>query len=148
MTGAQDVNEDGPLIGAAQFVERLVRANIRIAHAWGMTETSPISTIAYESADWDELSFEDKVSLKSMQGKPLFGVELRTVDLGDASQILPRDRMTSGALQVRAPDVILRNVRAVKWPRIALGRANARPLRIKGKEVVPGQARWIGQQQV
>ena len=94
------------------IVERLIRANIRVAHAWGMTETSPISTIAYESADWDELSFEDKVSLKSKQGKPIFGIELRTVDLGDASQVLPRDGKTSGALQVRGPWVIKRYFKA------------------------------------
>ena len=94
------------------IVERLVRADIRIAHAWGMTETSPISTIAYESADYDSLSFEEKVAQKCKQGKPLFGVELRTVDLGDPEKELPHDGKTSGALQVRGPWVIKRYFKA------------------------------------
>ena len=94
------------------IIERLVRANVRIAHAWGMTETSPIATIAYEPEDWDELSFDEKVSLKAHQGKPLFGVELRTVDLGDPDKELPRDGKTSGALQVRGPWVIKRYFKA------------------------------------
>ncbi len=94
------------------IVERLIRADVRIAHAWGMTETSPISTIAYEPADWDSLSFEDKVTIKCRQGKPLFGVELRTVDLGDPEKELPRDGKTSGALQVRGPWVIKRYFKA------------------------------------
>jgi acyl-CoA synthetase (AMP-forming)/AMP-acid ligase II len=94
------------------IVERLIAANIRIGHAWGMTETSPIATVAYESADWDSLSFEDKVTLKARQGKPLFGVELRTVDLDDPAKELPRDGKTSGALQVRGPWVIKRYFKA------------------------------------
>ncbi|HEX8055861.1 MAG TPA: AMP-binding protein, partial [Novosphingobium sp.] len=59
------------------IIERLMQEGIRIAHAWGMTETSPIATIAFEPADFDDLPFEEQVSIKAKQGKALFGIELR-----------------------------------------------------------------------
>ncbi len=94
------------------LIERLMREGIRVAHAWGMTETSPIATIAYESADWDTLDVDSKIAIKVLQGRPLFGVELRAVDLDDPARVLPRDGMTAGALQVRGLWVIKRYFKA------------------------------------
>jgi fatty-acyl-CoA synthase len=94
------------------IIERLMREGIRIAHAWGMTETSPIATIAFEPADFDELPFDEQVSIKAKQGKSLFGIELRTVDLDDPTKVLPRDGVSSGALQVRGPWTIKRYFKA------------------------------------
>ncbi len=90
------------------MVERLMRAGIRVAQAWGMTETSPISTIAFETEDWEQLTFDQRVDIKARQGKALFGVELRTVDLDDPTKVLPRAGKSAGALQVRGPWVIRR----------------------------------------
>jgi len=94
------------------MVTRFMQDGIRVAHAWGMTETSPIGTTGAESWNWDELSFEDQVTVKAMQGRPPFGVELRCVDLGDPGVVLPRDGTTSGALQVRGPWVVKRYFKA------------------------------------
>jgi acyl-CoA synthetase (AMP-forming)/AMP-acid ligase II len=94
------------------LVERLMRQGVRIAHAWGMTETSPIATTTYEPANWDELGFDGQVRLKAMQGRALFGIEVRTVSLDDPAQVLPRDGETAGALQVRGPWVIRRYFKA------------------------------------
>jgi len=94
------------------IIERLMREGIRIAHAWGMTETSPIATIAFEPADFDELPFDEQVAIKARQGKALFGIELRTVDLDDPSRVLPRDGTSAGSLQVRGPWTIKRYFRA------------------------------------
>jgi acyl-CoA synthetase (AMP-forming)/AMP-acid ligase II len=94
------------------IIETLMRQGIRIAHAWGMTETSPIATIAFEPADWDSLGLDAQVAIKAKQGKALFGVELRCVDLDDPAKELPRDGKTSGALQVRGPWVIRRYFKA------------------------------------
>ena len=94
------------------IVERLMKAGIRVAQAWGMTETSPIATTAFEPADFDALSFEDQVAIKTKQGQALFGVQLRIVDLGDPTKILPRDGVSSGALQVRGPWVVKRYFKA------------------------------------
>ena len=92
--------------------ERLMKAGVNVAHAWGMTETSPIGTTGAKTFDWADLGFEAQVDIKQMQGRVPFGVELRTVDLGDSSVVLPRDGKTSGALQVRGPWIIKRYFKA------------------------------------
>ncbi len=86
------------------MIERLMRMGVRVNHAWGMTETSPIGTMGAPSADWDDLSFEQQVDQVAMQGKVPFGVELRVVD--DEGAVLPRDGKSSGRLHVRGPWVI------------------------------------------
>ncbi|MFC4295420.1 long-chain fatty acid--CoA ligase [Novosphingobium tardum] len=94
------------------MIERLMKAGIRVAHAWGMTETSPIGTVGAPSADWDHLDFDQKVDVVAKQGRPVFGVELRTVDLDDRTKVLDRDGVSSGALQIRGPWVIKRYFKA------------------------------------
>ncbi|WP_088308836.1 long-chain fatty acid--CoA ligase [Novosphingobium sp. B 225] len=94
------------------MIERLMKAGVNIAHAWGMTETSPIGTTGAKTWDWDDRSFDEQVSIKQMQGRVPFGVELRCVSLDDPDQVLPRDGETSGALQVRGPWVIKRYFKA------------------------------------
>jgi fatty-acyl-CoA synthase len=94
------------------IIERLIAAGIRVVHAWGMTETSPLATIAYETADWAGLDIPGKVSVNALQGRVVFGVEVRTVSLDDPTIALPRDGISSGALQVRGPWVIKRYFKA------------------------------------
>jgi len=88
------------------MIERLMRMGIRVGHAWGMTETSPIGTIGSPPHDWDDLSFEEQVDLVAKQGRVPFGVELRVVD--DEGKEQPRDGQSSGRLQIRGPWVIKR----------------------------------------
>ena len=88
------------------MIERLMKMGIRVGHAWGMTETSPIGTIGSPPANWDELSFEEQVDLVAKQGRVPFGVELRVVD--DEGEVQPRDGESSGRLQIRGPWVIRR----------------------------------------
>ncbi len=90
------------------MIERLMKNGTRVQHAWGMTETSPIGTVGGPTADWDEMTFEQKVEKTMKQGRPIFGVELRTVDLDDRTKVLPRDGEASGALQIRGPWVVKR----------------------------------------
>ena len=90
------------------MVERLMKQGTRLAHVWGMTETSPIGTIASEPDGWEDLSFDEQVTRKCMQGAPPIGVELRCVDLDDPGKVLPRDGIASGALQIRGPWVVKR----------------------------------------
>ena len=94
------------------MIERLMRNGVRVAHAWGMTETSPIGTTGAYPYNWDEIDFTEQVDLVSKQGRPAFGVELRTVDLDDRTKVLPRDGVTSGALQIRGAWVIQRYFKA------------------------------------
>ncbi|WP_029934123.1 long-chain fatty acid--CoA ligase [Sphingomonas sp. UNC305MFCol5.2] len=86
------------------MIERLMKMGIRVNHAWGMTETSPIGTMGAPSPDFDDLTFEQQVDQVSKQGKVPFGVELRVVDEEGAEQ--PRDGKSSGRLQVRGPWII------------------------------------------
>jgi fatty-acyl-CoA synthase len=88
------------------MIERLMKMGIRVGHAWGMTETSPIGTIGSPPADWEEMSFEEQVDLVAKQGRVPFGVELRVVD--DEDRVQPRDGQSSGRLQIRGPWVIRR----------------------------------------
>jgi fatty-acyl-CoA synthase len=109
-TGAQPEHLRIVTIGGSAaprtMVERLMRMGIRVGHAWGMTETSPIGTIGSPPANWDELDFEAQVDLVCKQGRVPFGVELRVVDDDGCEQ--PRDGTSSGRLQVRGPWVIRR----------------------------------------
>ncbi len=88
------------------MIERLMKMGIRVNHAWGMTETSPIGTMGARSHDWDDLTFEQQLDQVSKQGRVPFGVELRVVD--DGGRVLPRDGESSGRLQVRGPWIIKR----------------------------------------
>ncbi|WP_089212423.1 fatty acid--CoA ligase [Streptosporangium subroseum] len=65
---------------------------VRIAHAWGMTETSPLATVAPLEDHWD---------LRVTQGRLLAGVEGRIV--GDGDTVLPADGEAVGELEVRGP---------------------------------------------
>ena len=94
------------------MIERLMKNGVRVAHAWGMTETSPIGTTGAYPWSWDSMDFAEQVELVQKQGRPAFGVELRCVDLDDPERVLPRDGQTSGALQVRGPWVIKRYFKA------------------------------------
>lgn len=96
------------------MIERLMKMGIRVNHAWGMTETSPIGTMGAPTPDWDEMSFEQKLDQSAMQGRVPYGVELRTVDA--EGQILPRDGTSSGSLQVRGPWIVKQYFRDESGP--------------------------------
>lgn len=92
------------------MIERLMGLGVRVAHAWGMTETSPIGTMGAPVWNWDDLSFEERVDVVCKQGRVPFGVELRVVD--DDGNVQPRDGKSSGRLQIRGPWVIKRYFKA------------------------------------
>ena len=86
------------------MIEYFMKRGIRVGHAWGMTEMSPIGTVGAPPWNWDELGFDDQLSLTCKQGRSLFGVEMRIVD--DEGREQPRDGASSGRLQVRGPWVV------------------------------------------
>lgn len=86
------------------MVERFLKAGVRVSHAWGMTETSPIGTTGVQPAGWDEMSLDEQVDRMCKQGMPPFNVELKIVD--DDGNDLPWDGETSGKLLVRGPWVL------------------------------------------
>ncbi|MBU2879279.1 long-chain fatty acid--CoA ligase [Aliiglaciecola lipolytica] len=72
---------------------------VELLHAWGMTETSPVATLNQFLQRHSTLSDAEKTALRTGQGRPLYGVELRLLD--ENGEILPHDGKTQGDLQVR-----------------------------------------------
>lgn len=71
---------------------------VQIQQAWGMTETSPLATVAWPTPD---STGERYWEMRASQGRPMCGVELRIVD--DAGNPLPHDGKEVGELEVRGP---------------------------------------------
>jgi acyl-CoA synthetase (AMP-forming)/AMP-acid ligase II len=92
------------------MITRLMRQGIRVAHAWGMTETSPIGTMGTPIPGWEAMSLEQQIDVVVKQGCTPFGVELRVLD--DDDKVQPRDGVSSGRLQIRGPWVIKRYFKA------------------------------------
>ncbi len=73
-----------------------------ILQAWGMTETSPISAVCRLDGDEASLPVEEQAELRTMVGRPTFGVDCRVVD-PDTLEPVPWDGEASGELQVQGP---------------------------------------------
>jgi fatty-acyl-CoA synthase len=73
-----------------------------IMQAWGMTETSPIASVARLKSSLEHLSDNEKADLRTTVGQISLGVEFRVVD-PITLEGKPWDGETSGELQVRGP---------------------------------------------
>jgi fatty-acyl-CoA synthase len=91
------------ICGGAAVGESLARGfeerhGVRIYQAWGMTETSPICTVARPPK---EVAPDDAWRYRLAQGHVMPWVELRIV--ADDGAIQPRDGRTPGEIEVRGP---------------------------------------------
>ncbi|MGW0960164.1 long-chain fatty acid--CoA ligase [Streptomyces gelaticus] len=90
------------IIGGAACPPSLMTAyeklGVRLCHAWGMTETSPLGTIAHPPAGLTE---EEGWPYRTTQGRFPAGVEARLV--GPGGEHLPWDNASAGELEVRGP---------------------------------------------
>jgi len=77
---------------------------IEVTHGWGMTEMGPVGTLNTQSPSKATGSKDAYLELKTKQGRPLYGVEMRILD--EAGDPLPHDGKNSGELQVRGAAVI------------------------------------------
>ena len=73
-------------------------------HAWGMTEMSPIGTLARLKSYMREWPEDDRYGVRSTQGYPVAGVELRIVNDEGVEQ--PWDGKSMGEIQVRGPWIL------------------------------------------
>ena len=71
---------------------------VRILQLWGMTETSPLGTVARPLPGVPD---DQQWELRCSQGRPVCGVEARIVD--DDGDLLPHDGKAVGEVQVRGP---------------------------------------------
>ncbi|MDQ2725096.1 MAG: long-chain fatty acid--CoA ligase [Actinomycetota bacterium] len=77
---------------------------VEVRQAWGMTETSPIASIARVRSDRTDRSDDEQANLRATAGMPAPGVDLRIADADDeAAQALPWDGEARGEIQVRGP---------------------------------------------
>jgi fatty-acyl-CoA synthase len=74
------------------------RHGVQIRQLWGMTETSPMATLAWPPPGVDEARHWE---VRATQGRPMCGVDARIVD--DAGDELPADGQAVGELEVRGP---------------------------------------------
>ena len=80
------------------LASRLERRGVEVRQAWGMTETSAISTVCRPPARGGA---EARARVRSKQGQPLPWVELRTT--GEDGEPLAADGEAVGELQARGP---------------------------------------------
>lgn len=71
---------------------------VRIVHAWGMTETSPLGSVAQPPA---RVSGEEEWAYRITQGRFPASVQARLVD--DAGEVVANDGKALGELEVRGP---------------------------------------------
>jgi fatty-acyl-CoA synthase len=91
------------IIGGSAAAPSLQRAlqerhNITVRHAWGMTEMSPLGTIAVPPV---QAEGEDEWAYRDTQGRLAALVEARLV--GPDGSLMPWDGVSVGELQVRGP---------------------------------------------
>ncbi|MGL4441122.1 MAG: long-chain-fatty-acid--CoA ligase [Bosea sp. (in: a-proteobacteria)] len=79
------------------------RYGVTVAHAWGMTEMSPLGSFCSVKPAYDTLTGPALLDLKMKQGHPPFTIEMKITD--DAGTALPWDGQTFGRLKVRGPAV-------------------------------------------
>jgi fatty-acyl-CoA synthase len=88
--------------GGSAVPEALMRGydelGITIVHAWGMTETSPVGSVARVKSTVPE---QEVLRTRLSQGLPVPGLEVRLVT--DDEQIAPWDGKTMGELQISGP---------------------------------------------
>ena len=76
------------------------RHGIKVVHAWGMTEMTPIGTVCHLKPALESLPEADRHRLRATQGLPIPLVEVRA--MGDAG-LVPWDGKSMGELHVRGP---------------------------------------------
>ena len=97
------------VIGGAAAPKSMIEAferdfGVFVCHAWGMTEMSPVGTCGLLPPHLETEPFERRMTLKSMQGRRMFGVDLKIVD--DEKRPLPHDGAAMGELYVRGHGVV------------------------------------------
>ncbi len=81
------------------LMESMDALGLRILHAWGMTETSPLGSVARPRSGAED---DEVLNQRLTQGMPLPGVEIRIVDPA-TNQELPWDGIAFGEIEVRGP---------------------------------------------
>jgi len=85
------------------MIQAFVDMGVTVRHAWGMTEMSPLGTLAALKPPFADATGEERLDVLQLQGYPPFGVQMKITD--DAGKELPWDGKTFGRLKVAGPAV-------------------------------------------
>ena len=85
------------------MIKAFIDMGVKVRHAWGMTEMSPIGTLAALKPPFTDLEGDARLDILQTQGYPPFGVQMKITD--DAGKELPWDGKTFGRLKVSGPAV-------------------------------------------
>ena len=77
---------------------------VKVLHAWGMTEMSPLGTLCTLKNKHLQLSKEEQTRISQKQGRAIFGVDMKIVNSEGQEQ--PWDGKTYGDLLVRGPWIL------------------------------------------
>ena len=77
---------------------------VRVLHAWGMTELSPLGTLNTFKEKHFKMSEAERFAIQQKQGRVIFGVEMKIV--GGDGKALPHDGKAFGDLLVRGPWIV------------------------------------------
>ena len=93
----------GGSAAARSLIESFENLGVRVIHAWGMTETSPLGTSGRLIEPFTELPIEEQRHLQTSQGRKIFMVDLKIVD--DDGKRLPEDGKSIGNLYIRGSTI-------------------------------------------
>ncbi|MGI9439582.1 MAG: long-chain-fatty-acid--CoA ligase [Parvibaculales bacterium] len=77
---------------------------VQVKHAWGMTELSPLGTIATFKSGMEDMNFDEQMDIKVKQGRAPYLVDMKITD--DEGKELPHDGKAFGHLKVRGPFIV------------------------------------------
>ncbi|MDP1626864.1 3-(methylthio)propionyl-CoA ligase [Parvibaculum sp.] len=107
-TGAKLPKLDRVVIGGSAAPRSMIEVfeknyDVKVFHAWGMTEMSPMGTLGALKAGMADLPLEKQIDVKVKQGRAIYTVEMKITD--DDGNELPSDGKAFGHLMVRGPAI-------------------------------------------
>jgi 3-(methylthio)propionyl---CoA ligase len=97
------------VIGGSACPEAMLRKfgdvyDVRVLHAWGMTEMSPVGTVAGFKPRHAAMSADERYAVMAKQGRAVYGVDMKIVDPNGKE--LPWGTEVSGDVMVKGPWIV------------------------------------------
>lgn len=107
-TGAELPKLERVVIGGSAAPRSMIEVfeknyDVKVFHAWGMTEMSPMGTLGALKAGMEDWPLEKQIDVKVKQGRAIYTVEMKITD--DDGNELPSDGKAFGHLMVRGPAI-------------------------------------------
>ncbi|MHB0774078.1 long-chain-fatty-acid--CoA ligase [Halomonas sp. WWR20] len=102
-TALKRVQIGGSAAPRAMIREFAERHGVEGIQGWGMTEMSPVGSVSIPTPAMRKLSDDEQLDIRAKQGRSLFGVEMKIVDID--GKRLPHDGKAFGELLVRGPAI-------------------------------------------